>query len=49
MNTVLKRIFLGIIWIYSWTSFYFTYLVKTAAAQIRKKTLIDTKIQWIVV
>ena len=45
MNTV-KR-FAGIVWILMGPIAIF-YLIKTAAEEIAKKPVIDTKIQWIV-
>ena len=45
MNTVKK--FAGIIWIALGPAAIW-YLLKTAAAEISKKPLIDTKIQWAV-
>jgi len=45
MNTIKK--FLGIIWILLGPVAVY-YLVKTAASEIAKKPVIDTKIQWAV-
>ncbi|HMK17895.1 MAG TPA: hypothetical protein VK492_06850 [Chitinophagaceae bacterium] len=45
MNTI-KR-FAGIVWILM-GPFAIFYLIKTAAEEIAKKPVIDTKIQWIV-
>ena len=45
MNTIKK--YAGILWIIMGPLAVY-YLIKTAAAEITKKPLIDTKIQWVV-